>query len=93
MNAMKLFLSASVSVALAFSLPVQAKVTTNKITTNKITTNKITTNKVTTNKIATNRIAMNKHAIAGQPSWTTAGDGAFSVVDAIVLSDGRRLSR
>ena len=73
MNALKLFLSASVGVALAFSLPVQAKITTNKITTNKITTN--------------------KYAIAGQPSRTVPGEGAFSTVNAIVLSDGRRLSR
>jgi hypothetical protein len=84
MNATKLLLSASsVGLALAFCLPVQAKVTTNKITTNKITTNKVTTNK----------IATNKYAIAGRSSSTTTGDGAFSAVDAIVLSDGRRLSR
>ncbi len=84
----KVFGLGLVGLALAASMPVDAKIAANKIAANKIAMNRLASNKVAMNRLSSNKIAMN--TFAGN---NVAGEGAFADVAAIELPNGLRLTR
>ena len=96
-----LYASTLVALALAVSVPAEARLAGNGITTNKLSSNRIAANTLALNKLSSNRIAANKlssnrlagNRLAGNSLAANSGDGAFADVTAIELPDGKSVTR
>jgi hypothetical protein len=74
---------ALVGVALALSLPADAKLAANSRQSNRLAANRLSGNRLSGNRLAANALATNQRA----------GDGAFTDIAAVELPNGMRFAR
>jgi hypothetical protein len=89
----RLFGLSLVGIALAMSLPAEARLSANGMQSNSLSPNRLSSNRLASNRLSSNKLASNKlssHRLAGNK---LAGDGAFTKVAAVELPNGMRFVR
>jgi len=82
-----------VAMALAVSLPADARIAANTHEANRLAGNRLAGNRLAGNRLASNRLAGNRLAGNSLATNKTAGDGAFTDIVAIELPSGLRFAR